>query len=147
MPTEGHPITDPPQRRRRWRRWTGAAVVVLITLGAIRLFLVSPGDARLISLSRGLRFGNSPDEACAIMQRDHDVIANLVFAPGTGDVAAIRFYASPTRFENRIRNGIARLGFLLPDRYPVEVRFNRDRIADQIRRGTEVVEAPLNVNE
>jgi hypothetical protein len=140
-------MTDQPQKRRTWRRWTAAVLAVVILLGAVRLSRMSLSDAKVISLSQGLRFGNNADEALAIMQRDHDVVANLVFAPGTNDIAAIRFYAEPTRFDTWIRNGIARLGYLIPDRDPVEVRFNKDQLVDQIRRGREVVEAPLDVNE
>ena len=143
----GHAMTDQPQKRRKWRRWAVAAIAAAVILGAVRLSRVSLSDARLIELSQRIRFGDSHDEACKIMWADEDVVANEVFAPYTNHYAATRFYKEPKSFERTVRNFIRRIGFTPRDRYPVEVRFNKDQVVDQIRRGTEIVEAPLNVNQ
>lgn len=137
-----HAAVEPPQRRRGKRK--ALAVLAIALLIAAVWTMAGPGEA--IRKARRLNIGMSYDEVLAIM--GHPNVTTTARPAAT--VPENAYFGNMGRaFKEGFMLWLgARAGVNLPisdlSDWPVHVRFDANGRVDRIKRGSEVVESPVN---
>lgn len=143
---------QPPNPRRRWKRWTALALVLMIGCG---VWMVS-GEGETVRRAKALRLGMTKAEVAAVMgppaesmsfsPKTRRRVVNPFQSPRVALVEGQSFATTAERWRYEIHVRIARwMGPFAVEElarhpsYPVSVSYDNAGVARRIRRWREVV--------